>query len=75
MVIYMITQYWEFSILNTLSHSNTYYHPEIDIIPCTGHFQYCQAKFQFASLVTSWTEVALNLIITTPTQLTTHLGK
>ena len=31
----------------------------------------CQAQFQLASLVVSWIELALNLIITTPT----HPGK
>ena len=30
------------------------------------HFINCQAQFQLASQVTSWTELALNLVITTP---------
>ena len=29
--------------------------------------RYCQAQFQLASLLTSWTELALNLVIITPT--------
>ena len=46
---------------------------EMDSIWSTYHIKgidtltfYCQAQFQLTSLVTSRTEIALNLIITTP---------